>query len=108
MEKTEYIVIKALSSNVQVIGFTRGNETKPLHTEMLDSGEVLIVQFTDNTSVMKIRGNAEITTQYGTVRSEKKQEDKNEKNSGTDKRRRCAGNECLHKGSSKNGNIQQP
>lgn len=72
MEKMEYIVIKALSSNVQVIGFTRGNETKPLHTEMLDSGEVLIVQFTDNTSVMKIRGNAEITTQYGTVRSEKK------------------------------------
>lgn len=72
MDKIEYIVVKALSPNVQVIGLTRGNETKPLHTEMLDEGEVMVVQFTDNTSAIKIRGNAEILSPYGTIQSHKK------------------------------------
>ena len=71
MDKIEYIVVKALSPNVQVIGLTRGNETKPLHTEMLDEGEVMVVQFTDNTSAIKIRGNAEILSPYGTIQSHK-------------------------------------
>ncbi|MFC4599082.1 trp RNA-binding attenuation protein MtrB [Cohnella hongkongensis] len=63
----EYVVIKAKDSGVQVIGLTRGQDTKFHHTEKLDKGEVLIVQFTDHTSAMKIRGKATILTKHGTV-----------------------------------------
>ncbi|WP_373229728.1 trp RNA-binding attenuation protein MtrB [Cohnella sp.] len=63
----EYIVIKAKDNGVQVIGLTRGQDTKFHHTEKLDKGEVLIVQFTDHTSAMKIRGKATVVTKYGTV-----------------------------------------
>lgn len=42
----DYIVVKALSEGVQVIGLTRGGETRSHHTEMLDAGEVLVAQFT--------------------------------------------------------------
>ena len=54
---------------MNIIGVTRGEVTKIHHTEKLDQGEVLIAQFTDNTSAMKIRGNAEIYTQFGVIRS---------------------------------------
>lgn len=67
----DYVVVKAAAPGVQIIGMTRGNETKPHHTEMLDKGEVLIMQFTEKTSAIKIRGNAEIYTKYGIVKSEK-------------------------------------
>jgi len=63
----EYIVIKAKDAGVQVIGLTRGQDTKFHHTEKLDKGEVLIVQFTDHTSAMKIRGKATILTKHGSV-----------------------------------------
>jgi transcription attenuation protein (tryptophan RNA-binding attenuator protein) len=63
----EYIVIKAKDNGVQVIGLTRGQDTKFHHTEKLDKGEVLIVQFTDHTSAMKIRGKATVVTKHGTV-----------------------------------------
>lgn len=63
----EYIVIKAKDNGVQVIGLTRGQDTKFHHTEKLDKGEVMIVQFTDHTSAMKIRGKATVVTKYGTV-----------------------------------------
>ncbi|OXS61199.1 trp RNA-binding attenuation protein MtrB [Cohnella sp. CIP 111063] len=66
----EYIVIKAKDSGVQVIGLTRGQDTKFHHTEKLDKGEVLIVQFTDHTSAMKIRGKATILTKHGTVETD--------------------------------------
>lgn len=66
-EKQEYIVIKAKDNGVQVIGLTRGQDTKFLHMEKLDKGEVLIVQFTEHTSAMKIRGKATVLTKYGTV-----------------------------------------
>ncbi|MFB9277228.1 trp RNA-binding attenuation protein MtrB [Cohnella cellulosilytica] len=66
----EYIVIKAKDSGVQVIGLTRGQDTKFHHTEKLDKGEVLIVQFTDHTSAMKIRGKAVILTKHGTVETD--------------------------------------
>lgn len=66
-EQQEYIVIKAKDSGVQVIGLTRGQDTKFHHTEKLDKGEVLIVQFTDHTSAMKIRGKATILTKHGIV-----------------------------------------
>jgi transcription attenuation protein (tryptophan RNA-binding attenuator protein) len=62
-----YIVIKAKDNGVQVIGLTRGQDTKFHHTEKLDKGEVLIVQFTDHTSAMKIRGKATIMTTFGNM-----------------------------------------
>ncbi|EFM09776.1 tryptophan RNA-binding attenuator protein [Paenibacillus curdlanolyticus YK9] len=63
----EYIVVKAKDQGVVVIGLTRGLDTKFHHTEKLDRGEVLIAQFTDHTSAIKIRGKATIMTKYGTV-----------------------------------------
>ncbi|MFC4302782.1 trp RNA-binding attenuation protein MtrB [Cohnella boryungensis] len=66
-QQQEYIVIKAKDSGVQVIGLTRGQDTKFHHTEKLDKGEVLIVQFTDHTSAMKIRGKATILTKHGAM-----------------------------------------
>lgn len=66
---TDYICVKALEKGVNIIGVTRGEVTKIHHTEKLDQGEVLIAQFTDNTSAMKIRGNAEIYTQFGVIRA---------------------------------------
>ncbi len=51
----QYIVVKALENGVSIIGMTRGRETKLLHTEKLDKGEVCILQFTENTSAMKVR-----------------------------------------------------
>ena len=67
--ETNYICVKALEKGVNIIGVTRGEVTKIHHTEKLDQGEVLIAQFTDNTSAMKIRGNAEIYTQFGVIRA---------------------------------------
>ncbi|MFC5403819.1 trp RNA-binding attenuation protein MtrB [Cohnella soli] len=69
-EVQDYVVIKAKDSGVQVIGLTRGQDTKFHHTEKLDKGEVLIVQFTDHTSAMKIRGKATIVTKYGTLETD--------------------------------------
>ena len=54
---------------VNIIGMTRGQSTKLLHTEKLDKGEVMIAQFTENTSAIKIRGRAEILTRYGKLTS---------------------------------------
>ena len=65
----DYIVIRALENGVNLIGMTRGRDTRLLHTEKLDAGEVIIAQFTDNPSAMKIRGRAEILTRHGRVLS---------------------------------------
>ncbi|KXH82026.1 trp RNA-binding attenuation protein MtrB [Sporosarcina sp. HYO08] len=73
MAQPEYIVIKAKEDGVNVIGLTRGNDTKFHHTEKLDHGEVMIAQFTEHTSAMKIRGKAEIHTAHGIVTSEGKE-----------------------------------
>ena len=70
--QNEYIAVKAEASGVQVIGMTRGSDTRPHHTESLDSGEVLIMQFTDKTSLIKIKGNAKDYTKFGVIESEKK------------------------------------
>lgn len=72
MVQTDYIVIKAKEDGVNVIGLTRGDNTKFHHTEKLDCGEVMIAQFTEHTSAMKIRGDAEIHTASGIVKSEGK------------------------------------
>ncbi len=63
----EYIVIKAKENGVNVIGMTRGRDTKLHHTERLNNGDVLIAQFTDNTSAIKITGKATVLTKHGEV-----------------------------------------
>jgi transcription attenuation protein (tryptophan RNA-binding attenuator protein) len=68
--QADYIVVKAHEGGVQVIGLTRGQDTKFHHMEKLDRGEVLIAQFTDHTSAIKIRGKATVMTKFGTVETE--------------------------------------
>ncbi len=63
----EYIVVKALEDGVNIIGLTRGKDTRFHHSEKLDCGEVYIAQFTENTSAIKVRGKAEILTKHGVV-----------------------------------------
>lgn len=71
-QSSDFVVIKAVEDGVNVIGLTRGSDTKFHHSEKLDKGEVLIAQFTEHTSAIKIRGNAKILTQYGEIESEMK------------------------------------
>lgn len=68
----EYIVIKAMENGVNIIGLTRGRDTKFHHTEKLDKGEVYIAQFTEITSAVKINGAAEIYTKHGKLQSDKR------------------------------------
>lgn len=68
--KSDYIVIKALEDGVNVIGLTRGIDTKFHHTEKLDKGEIMIAQFTEHTSAIKIRGKAVIQTSNGEMSNE--------------------------------------
>ncbi|MEH7254863.1 trp RNA-binding attenuation protein MtrB [Neobacillus niacini] len=71
-QNSDFVVIKAKEDGVSVIGLTRGSDTKFHHSEKLDKGEVLIAQFTEHTSAIKIRGNAKILTQFGEIESELK------------------------------------
>ena len=41
-----------------------------MYTEKIDKGEVCIMQFTENTSAIKVRGKAKILTQFGEIFSE--------------------------------------
>lgn len=66
----EYVVIKAMDHGVQVIGLTRGQDTKFHHTEKLDKGEIMLAQFTDHTSAIKIRGKVKVYTRHGVVDSD--------------------------------------
>lgn len=68
----DYVVIKAVEDGVNVIGLTRGTDTRFHHSEKLDKGEVMIAQFTEHTSAIKIRGNAKILTAYGEIESDQK------------------------------------
>lgn len=61
----DYIVVKALEDGVTLFGLTRGDKTRIHHSEKMDKGEVMLVQFTELTSAMKIRGKAMIKTKYG-------------------------------------------
>ncbi|MEN6315372.1 MAG: trp RNA-binding attenuation protein MtrB [Clostridiaceae bacterium] len=65
----EYVVIKAEENGVNVIGLTRGKDTKFHHTEKLDKGEVLLAQFTENTSAIKVRGKSKILCRHGEIYS---------------------------------------
>lgn len=69
VQNDDFFVVKALENGVQVIGLTRGQDTRFHHTEKLDKGEVIIAQFTDHTSAVKIRGKAEIMTKHGNIQS---------------------------------------
>ncbi|PLS16353.1 trp RNA-binding attenuation protein MtrB [Bacillus sp. M6-12] len=73
-EKTskDFVVIKAEDDGVNVIGLTRGTDTRFHHSEKLDAGEIMIAQFTEHTSAIKIRGKAKVYTPYGVVESEAK------------------------------------
>ena len=68
-KNAEFIVIKAKEDGVNVIGLTRGSDTRFHHSEKLDCGEVMIAQFTEHTSAIKVRGNAEIHTPFGEIES---------------------------------------
>ncbi|MED3660626.1 trp RNA-binding attenuation protein MtrB [Ureibacillus sp. FSL K6-8385] len=69
MNQSDYVVIEAEEDGVHVIGLTRGQDTKFHHSEKLDAGEVMIAQFTEHTSAMKIRGKAKIYTAHGIIQS---------------------------------------
>ncbi len=72
-DRSDYICVKALSNGTQIIGLTRGEDTRSHHTENLDKGEVLIAEFTAKTSAIKVRGNAEVYTKFGMIKAEKQQ-----------------------------------
>lgn len=65
----DYIVIKALEDGVNIMGLTRGRDTKFHHTEKLDKGQVYVAQFTEITSAMKINGKAAVYTKHGIIES---------------------------------------
>ncbi|MEJ9211777.1 trp RNA-binding attenuation protein MtrB [Bacillus smithii] len=69
VNQNDYVVIKALENGVNVIGLTRGTDTRFHHSEKLDAGEVMIAQFTEHTSAIKVRGRAEIWTNVGQLKS---------------------------------------
>ena len=67
--REDFIVVKALENGVTIIGLTRGKDTRFHHSEKLDKGEVMIAQFTEHTSAIKVRGRAEIWTRHGRLES---------------------------------------
>ena len=62
--------VKALADGVSVIGISRGQVSKLLHTERLERGEVMLAEFTEAISAVKIRGHCEIYTPYGKIETE--------------------------------------
>lgn len=67
---SDYVIIKAIEDGVNVIGLTRGSDTRFHHSEKLDKGEVMIAQFTEHTSAIKVRGKALIQTSHGEIESD--------------------------------------
>ena len=65
----DYITVKAEEDGVSVIGLTRGKETRFHHTEKLDKNEIFIIQFTEHTSAIKVKGNAVIYTKHGIIKN---------------------------------------
>lgn len=66
----DFFVVKAEEDGVNVIGLTRGTDTRFHHSEKLDKGEVMVAQFTEHTSAIKIRGKALIQTSHGEVHTD--------------------------------------
>ncbi|EGK14009.1 trp RNA-binding attenuation protein MtrB [Kroppenstedtia eburnea] len=69
-QKGDFFVVKAKENGVNVIGLTRGKDTRFHHSEKLDKGEVMVAQFTEHTSAVKVRGKALVITPFGTVDTE--------------------------------------
>jgi len=69
----DYIVVAAEENGVNVIGLTRGKDTRLHHTEILDEGEILIAQFTEQTSAIKVRGKAKVYCRHGMIQSGSRQ-----------------------------------
>ncbi|SFE33844.1 trp RNA-binding attenuation protein MtrB [Alteribacillus iranensis] len=69
-QKDDFFIIRAEEDGVNVIGLTRGTNTRFHHSEKLDKGEVMIAQFTEHTSAVKVRGKATIQTGHGEIRTE--------------------------------------
>ena len=65
----EYVVVRAEENGVIIFGLTRGKDTRLSHSEKLDAGEVMLLQFTQHVSAVKIRGKASIYTKHGMVQS---------------------------------------
>jgi|GEM_PF-338483 len=65
----DYIIVRAQENGVTIMGLTRGKETRFHHNEKLDNGEVMIFQFTQHTSAIKVRGKALIYSRHGLVES---------------------------------------
>ncbi|MBM7584353.1 transcription attenuation protein (tryptophan RNA-binding attenuator protein) [Bacillus pakistanensis] len=70
--QSDFVMIKAIEDGVNVIGLTRGSDTRFHHSEKLDKGEVMIAQFTEHTSAIKVRGKAKIITSFGETESDYK------------------------------------
>ncbi|MDR6224508.1 trp RNA-binding attenuation protein MtrB [Desmospora profundinema] len=68
-QSNDFFVVKARENGVSVIGLTRGKDTRFHHSEKLDKGEAMVVQFTEHTSAVKVRGNALIVTPFGQVKT---------------------------------------
>lgn len=68
-DQNDFFVIRAKENGVNVIGLTRGADTRFHHSEKLDKGEVMIAQFTEHTSAVKVRGKATIQTKHGMMES---------------------------------------
>ncbi|MDQ0337661.1 transcription attenuation protein (tryptophan RNA-binding attenuator protein) [Caldalkalibacillus uzonensis] len=66
----DFFIIKAKENGVNVIGLTRGKDTRFHHSEKLDKGEVMLAQFTEHTSAVKVRGKAVIMSRYGTLHTD--------------------------------------
>lgn len=65
----DFICVKAEENGVNIIGLTRGKDTKFHHTEKLDKGEIMFAQFTEDTSAIKIRGKATILCRHGQIKT---------------------------------------
>ncbi|MDD4571525.1 MAG: trp RNA-binding attenuation protein MtrB [Clostridia bacterium] len=65
----DYIAVKAEENGVSVIGLTCGRDTRFHHTEKMDKNEVVIMQFTEHTAAIKIKGNAVIYTKHGMIKT---------------------------------------
>jgi len=63
----EYVVVRAEENGVTIFGLTRGKDTRLSHSEKLDQGEVMLLQFTQHVSAVKVRGKARIYTKHGIV-----------------------------------------
>ncbi|MCL2433745.1 MAG: trp RNA-binding attenuation protein MtrB, partial [Clostridia bacterium] len=62
--------VKAISDGVSVIGISRGQISKLQHTERLERGEVMVAEFTEAISAVKIRGHCRVFTPYGEFETE--------------------------------------